>query len=73
MINAQIIRELEALPVFETSTGVRYVRASDLPDTVRPEFERWAMGLHSPPIPGELSGDPVSEDDYRAWLGTLRP
>ncbi len=73
MINADIIKALEAVPVFETPGGIRYVRASDLPDTVRPEFERWATGIKTPDIHGEMPGDPVYENDYAAWLEVLKP
>jgi hypothetical protein len=73
MINADIIKTLEAIPVLEGPGGVRFIRASDLPDTVRPEFERWLIGSETPHIPGEMPGDPVREDDYVAWLNTLRP
>lgn len=73
MINADVMKVLEAVPVFQSPTGIRYVRASDLPDTARPEFERWAVDVKSPDIRGELPGDPIREDDYAAWLSVLRP
>ena len=73
MINESILGILETIPVLQGPGGVRYVRASDIPGTARPAFEKWAAGIPSPHVPGEQSGDPFPEDDYREWLRTLKP
>ena len=72
MIDALLLKELEVVPVFRSPTGIRYMRASDIPDTVRPAFEKWAAGLESPRIAGEMPGDAIHEADYIEWLRTLR-
>jgi hypothetical protein len=72
MIDALLLKELQVTPVFESPTCIRYMRASDIPDTVRPAFERWAAGSGSPSIPGEMPGDPIHEADYIEWLRSLR-
>jgi len=73
MIDEQVLRILEAIPVRLGPGGVHYVRASDIPSTARPAFEKWAADIHSPDLPGEQVGDPVPEEDYREWLHTLKP
>lgn len=68
MIDHVILTELEMLPVLTSPTGVRYVRATDIPDIARPAFEKWATDIDSPRIPGERPGDAIYEDDFREWL-----
>ena len=72
MINANLLRELETVQVFKSPTGLRYVRASDIPDASRHDFEKWAVGKESPQLAGELPGDPIHEADYLEWLHSLR-
>jgi len=71
MIDALLLKELAVVQVFESPTGIRYMRASDIPDTVRPAFEKWAAGTPSPSIAGEMPGDPIHEADYLEWLRSL--
>ncbi len=72
MLSEDNIRALEAVPVFQSPAGTRYVRASDIPNAIRPQWERWAVGVHSPDLPGERAGDPIHEDDFLAWLQILK-
>ena len=73
MIDENVLRVLQAVPVLRGPGGVRYVRASDIPPTARPAFEQWIGGIRSLIVPGEQPGDPVPEEEYREWLRTLAP
>jgi len=73
MIDEQILRILEAIPVLRAADGARYVRTSDIPGTARPAFEKWAAGIRTLDVPGEQPGDPFPEEEYREWLRTLKP
>ena len=73
MIDENVLRILGGIPVLEGPGGIRYVRASDIPSTARRAFETWGADIESPDVPGEQPGDPILEEDYREWLGTLKP